>query len=97
MIVYLIQNLIVIINYLITKGNDGNPIVCCNPDGSTPDILPQDCLQITIPKDENGYSKKRCLSSQRASDTADLGCHIKPVRQVITVHPLISSMSLFRL
>jgi len=73
----------------MTKGSDGNPIVCCNPDDSTPEILPPDCLQITIPKDEPGYSKNRCLSSQRAADTADLGCNIKPVRQVITVHPYL--------
>ncbi|XP_015374037.1 PREDICTED: peroxidase-like [Diuraphis noxia] len=76
-------------------GNDGNPILCCNPDGSTPEILPQDCLQITIPKDENGYSKKRCLSSQRATDTADLGCNIKPVRQQIGVTSFMDASLLY--
>ncbi|XP_060870430.1 peroxidase-like [Metopolophium dirhodum] len=78
-----------------TVGSDGSPIVCCNPDDSTPEILPPDCLQITIPKDEPGYSKNRCLSSQRAADTEDLGCHIKPVRQQIGVTSFIDASLLY--
>ncbi|XP_022162140.1 peroxidase-like [Myzus persicae] len=78
-----------------TVGHDGSPIVCCNTDGSTPENLPRDCLQITIPKDDPGYSKKRCLSSQRATDTADLGCHIKPVRPQIGVTSFLDASLLY--
>lgn len=65
---------------LLIKGN-GQPPQCCNADGSTPKKLPNECLQITIPKDDPGL-QKRCLSIPRAADTLDLGCDIKPVRQV---------------
>jgi len=58
-----------------------DPVKCCNDDGSTPEILPKECLQIRIPYDEP-ESKYRCLSIPRSLDTSDKGCNIKPVRQV---------------
>jgi len=66
--------------YNLIKGPHG-PVKCCNDDGSTPDILPKECLQIRIPHDEP-QSKYRCLSIPRSLDTSDKGCDIKPVRQV---------------
>lgn len=60
---------------------DGKPLACCNPDGSAPAVLPKECLKITTPKDDPD-SKNRCYSTQRGSDTADIGCSIKPVRKV---------------
>lgn len=68
----------------IIKG-DGKPLTCCNPDGSAPTVLPKGCLKITTPKDDPD-SKNRCLSTQRGSDTADIGCQIKPVRKVCIFH-----------
>lgn len=66
------------------KIGNGQEVQCCNADGSTPNNLPKECLQIRIPRDDPG-SKKRCLSVPRAADTSDLGCQIKPVRQVSIV------------
>ncbi|XP_026813543.1 peroxidase-like [Rhopalosiphum maidis] len=63
-----------------TTLDDSSPLECCNPDGTTPENLPKQCLNITIPEDDSG-SKKRCLSIARTADTSDLGCAIKPVRQ----------------
>jgi len=55
---------------------------CCKPDNTEPKVLPKDCLQIPIPP-KDPADKKRCLSAPRAADTADRGCQIQPVRQVI--------------
>jgi len=54
---------------------------CCNPDGSTLDDLPTECLPIKAPQNEP-ESKHRCFSIPRAADTSDIGCDIQPVRQV---------------
>lgn len=67
--------------FFIIKGRNGTTLRCCNSDGSTPEILPEECLQIKVPDDEPD-SNRRCLSVPRALDTSDKGCNIKPVRQV---------------
>lgn len=69
---------------MILKQGDGSVLNCCNPDGSTPDILPDGCVSIPIPPEESVISKNRCFSLPRAADTLDIGCQITPARQVIT-------------
>ncbi|CAI6350006.1 unnamed protein product [Macrosiphum euphorbiae] len=81
-------------NTLLKKTGPHGPVKCCNDDGSTPDILPKECLQIRIPNDEP-QSKYRCLSVPRSLDTSDKGCNIKPVRQIFGASSFIDASVLY--
>lgn len=37
---------------------NGSPLACCNPDGSTPDILPKGCLSIKNPQNDLAKNSK---------------------------------------
>ncbi|XP_060871134.1 peroxidase-like isoform X1 [Metopolophium dirhodum] len=81
-------------NTLLKETGPYGPVKCCNEDGSTPEILPKECLQIRIPHDEP-ESKYRCLSIPRSLDTSDKGCDIKPVRQIFGASSFIDASVLY--
>jgi len=75
------ETYIMLILFELPIKDDGKKLQCCNPDGSSLDDLPTECLPIKAPQNES-ESKHRCFSSPRAADTSDIGCNIQPVRQV---------------
>ncbi|XP_050432036.1 peroxidase-like [Adelges cooleyi] len=72
----------------------GASLQCCNADGTFPANLPKECKSIEIPKDDKVY-KHRCIPVVSAKDTSDVGCAIKPVRQLIGVTSFIDASLLY--
>ncbi|XP_050538280.1 peroxidase-like isoform X4 [Daktulosphaira vitifoliae] len=66
------------------KTSTGKEPQCCNPDGSFPEDLPAECISVFVPENDSEMNK-RCIPITRVKDTLDIGCNIKPVRQIIGV------------